>query len=110
MKETTTTANNKNEIIDKILIDNGYKDYKWIKGDEIIVSQWVRMKCIFGCSQYGKNVTCPPNSPSVPECERFFKEYKSAVLMRFHLKNLSKEKMEEWTKKKNTALQVPKLW
>jgi hypothetical protein len=27
---------------------HGYTDYKWIDPEDIVVSQWVRMKCSFG--------------------------------------------------------------
>jgi predicted metal-binding protein len=29
---------------------------------------------MFGCGEYGHGGTCPPNTPPVSECERFFKE------------------------------------
>ncbi len=51
--------------IDDILHSNDYTDYKWIDPQKIIVAQWVRMKCMFGCGEYGHGGTCPPNTPSV---------------------------------------------
>ncbi len=57
-------------------------DFKWIDPNEIVTAQWVRVKCIFGCPNYGQKAACPPNTPSVSECERFFKEYETAVI--FH--------------------------
>lgn len=36
--------------------DKGYTDYKWINPQTIIVSQWVRMKCMYGCGEYGQNL------------------------------------------------------
>ncbi len=54
-------------------------DYKWIDPKKIIVSQWVRMKCVFGCEDYGA-ASCPPNVPSVDNCKAFFHEYKNAVI------------------------------
>ena len=59
--------------IDVILHSSNYTDYKWIDTQQIVVAQWVRMKCMFGCGEYGHGGTCPPNTPPVPECERFFK-------------------------------------
>jgi predicted metal-binding protein len=64
--------------IDSILNTNGISDYKWIKPEKIVVAQWVRVKCMFGCKHYGTG-SCPPNAPSVNECDRFFKEYKNAI-------------------------------
>lgn len=68
------------EKIESILARQGFSSYKWINPKEIVVAQWVRVKCTFGCSDYGLG-TCPPNTPSVDECERFFKEYESGLII-----------------------------
>lgn len=70
------------EAIDPIILQHRFTDYKWINPKEIIVAQWVRMKCQFGCGDYGLGA-CPPNTPSVEECGRFFKEYDKGVIFRF---------------------------
>lgn len=71
------------EKIETIIRGHGLFDFKWINPDSIIVAQWVRVKCIFGCSDYGLG-TCPPNTPSVYDCERFFKEYQSGLVIRLN--------------------------
>ncbi len=68
--------------LDELFQTKDYTDYKWINPKEIIVSQWARMKCMFGCGEYGNNASCPPNVPSVAECEKFFHEYSDAVIFR----------------------------
>jgi len=83
---------------------HGISDYKWIDPQKIIVSQWVRMKCMYGCSNYGQNASCPPNVPSVSECERFFKEYSEAVIFHFGKKMKKPEERHKWTKKINSNL------
>ena len=76
--------NSKNrQTLDTIFKEKGYSDYKWIDPQKIIVSQWVRMKCKFGCGEYGRGGACPPNTPSVAECEQFFIEYSDAVILHF---------------------------
>lgn len=67
--------------VEQILKEQGLTEYKWINPKSIIVAQWVRMKCTFGCNGYGDG-TCPPHAPSVAECERFFKEYSSGLIVR----------------------------
>lgn len=67
--------------IEKYIKKKGFDDFKWINPNEIIVSQWVRVKCMFGCSDYGLGA-CPPNTPSVNECKEFFREYNNAVIIR----------------------------
>lgn len=61
----------------------GFEHYKWINPKEIVVSHWVRMKCMFGCPDFGKNASCPPHVPSVDECRAFFQEYDNGVI--FHI-------------------------
>jgi len=62
---------------------HGFTDYRWLDPAEIVVAEWVRMKCLYGCRDYGKNAACPPNAPSVAECARFFREYKRAAVFHF---------------------------
>ncbi len=72
---------NRKEIIEELLYKQDFSDFRWIDPREIIVAQWVRVKCTFGCADYGLG-TCPPHTPSVEECERFFKEYESGIIIR----------------------------
>jgi predicted metal-binding protein len=58
-------------------------DFKWIDPKDIIVAHWVRMKCLYGCGDYGR-ACCPPNVPTVNECREFFNEYTAAIVFRFH--------------------------
>lgn len=81
-----------------------FGDFKWIDPQKIIVSQWVRMKCMYGCGEYGHNACCPPNTPAVAECERFFKEYHDAVLFRFAKKVDKPEDRHKWSKEINLNL------
>lgn len=69
--------------LDSVFQKFNFNDYKWIAADSIVVAQWVRMKCTFGCTGYGKTAMCPPNMPAVADCERFVREYTDAVLLRF---------------------------
>jgi predicted metal-binding protein len=95
------------ELIDSILRDQGYTDFKWIDSQEIVVSQWVRMKCEFGCPSFGKAASCPPNNPSVEECRRFFTEYKHALVL--HFQRVAPDKAERKTWSARTNLKLIKL-
>ena len=97
-------AANERKKLDKLFQKKGYTDYKWIDPHKIIVSQWVRMKCMFGCGNYGHNASCPPNVPSVAECERFFREYQDAVIFRFEKAVDAPEDRHKWSKKVNIKL------
>lgn len=59
----------------------GAKEAKIIPADTVLTAQWVREKCQFGCGGYGKNLTCPPNSPAPEETSRMLTHYKHALLI-----------------------------
>ncbi|UCF41791.1 MAG: hypothetical protein JSW43_05565, partial [Gemmatimonadota bacterium] len=83
METKLDRKDNKREELEALFHKHGYTDFKWIEPEKIVVSQWVRMKCMFGCGRYGQRATCPPNMPSVSECEKFFQEYDDAVVFHF---------------------------
>lgn len=90
--------------IEKKFIEFGFSDFKWIDPKKIVVSHWVRMKCVFGCNEYGRTASCPPNIPTVSECERFFQEYSEAVIFHFEKKVDKPEDRFAWTRKINLKL------
>jgi predicted metal-binding protein len=90
--------------IESILRDNGYKDFKWISGKDVVVSQWVRFKCMFGCDSYGKKGSCPPSVPSIQECREFFNEYKKIAVIHIRKKVAHPEDRKEWSRKTNLKL------
>jgi predicted metal-binding protein len=92
------------ELIESILHQHGYEDYKWLDPQDIVVAQWVRMKCEFGCPSYGKVASCPPNNPSVEECQRFFTEYEHAILLHFQKIAPEKEERKGWSARTNLKL------
>ena len=90
--------------LNSLFADHGYDDYTWIRARDIAVSQWVRMKCMFGCGSYGKNGCCPPNTPTVDECRRFFGEYTDCVLFHFEKRVPDPKKRWEWSREVNRKL------
>ena len=80
-------VNNKDQI-DRIIKQRDFADYKWITPREaIVVAQWVRFHCQFGCKNYGKNGSCPPAVPSVEECRNMIYEYEKAVIFHFPIQD-----------------------
>jgi predicted metal-binding protein len=83
---------------------SGYDDFKWMEPRSIVVSHWVRMKCMFGCKDYGRKGCCPPNVPSVAECRAFFDEYRTGAIFHFDKKVARPEDRRAWTRKIDRAL------
>ena len=94
----------KRDELESLFEKHGYTDFKWIEPAKIVVSQWVRMKCTFGCAEYGRNASCPPNVPSVAECRQFFAEYSTAAVFHFEKRVDKPEARFKWSRKVNQAL------
>ena len=93
----------RNEL-ESLFRNKGFSDFRWIDPKKIVVAQWVRMKCTFGCPEYGRNAACPPNTLPVSECERFLHEYKDVVVFHFPKKVDKPEDRHAWTKKVTLSL------
>ncbi|MBU0508748.1 DUF2284 domain-containing protein [bacterium] len=90
--------------LEALFAKQGYADYKWIRPQDIVVAEWVRMKCTFGCDEYGRNACCPPNTPSVDACRRFFDEYNSIAIFRFAKQVDKPEDRRPWARQVNDGL------
>ncbi|MEN3017441.1 MAG: DUF2284 domain-containing protein, partial [Candidatus Methanosuratincola petrocarbonis] len=53
-----------------------------INAEEVVIGNWVRMKCQYGCDGYGRTLACPPFAPTPEEFSRILGEYKHAILVR----------------------------
>ena len=65
--------------------------------EEIVVAQWVHMKCRYGCSRYNTNWCCPPATPRPDRAGAILEEYTLALLLvgnetceEFYLNNAKK--------------------
>ncbi len=48
---------------------------------DIVVAQWVNLKCRYGCSQYKSNWSCPPATPDLNEVKTILSEYSTALML-----------------------------
>ena len=48
---------------------------------DIVVVQWVNLKCRYGCSQYKSNWSCPPATPDFNEVKTILSEYSTALML-----------------------------
>lgn len=70
----------------EIAVKLGATEAKVIKASDVVVRDWVRLKCQYGCGGYGKRLTCPPYSPTPEQMRRILSGYSSAILLRFEPK------------------------
>lgn len=60
-----------------------HQDIRLISTEIVVVGEWVRWKCRYGCRAYGKHLCCPPYAPEPEETRRLLEDYDFAVLARF---------------------------
>jgi predicted metal-binding protein len=78
-----TGLENDDEAIVRTALHLGASDAKLITSDQVILGNWVRAKCHYGCPYFGKTLTCPPFTPSIDEVRNILSEYEKILLMRF---------------------------
>ena len=60
----------------------GAVDVAFLPASEVVVAHWVRLKCQFGCGDYGKYRTCPPYTPDAEEMKKILSEYNQVMLIK----------------------------
>lgn len=77
----------KEEIYD---LTKDYKNFKFdfIDTNTIVVEPWTRLKCQFGCPNYGKTLVCPPYTPKAEEFVGMVNSYKTAILFEISLASI----------------------
>jgi len=65
----------------RMLVDSGAKRALVIRPGSVVTSHWVRLKCQYGCSGYGRKLTCPPYSPTPKQTRKLLDGYKRAILV-----------------------------
>jgi len=48
---------------------------------QVFTATWVRLRCQYGCSEYGQCLTCPPHSPTPETTRKMLDEYQAAILL-----------------------------
>lgn len=67
----------------KALARNNNAQIYEINPREIMVREWVRWRCKFGCKGFAKHLGCPPYVPGPSETRDLLKEYTKAYIVHF---------------------------
>ncbi|QPJ65995.1 MAG: DUF2284 domain-containing protein [Candidatus Nitrohelix vancouverensis] len=62
-------------------LDMGASKSKIIDARSIVLGNWVKLQCQFGCENFGKMHTCPPHSPMADETSEILLDYQKAILL-----------------------------
>ena len=63
-------------------------EFKYINTDTIVIEPWTRLKCQFGCPNYGKTLVCPPYVPKAEEFIGMVNSYNTAILFQISLASI----------------------
>ncbi len=75
----TTPKNNYRKYVEQALVA-GAHEAKVIPVGNVVTAEWVRLKCQFGCSGFGKRLCCPPHTPTPEQMKRVLAGYKTALI------------------------------
>lgn len=71
----------KMESLLKRTLELGAEKAKVIDTSSVVVEEWVRWKCLYGCAFCGKDAYHPPFAPDAESTKKIMREYSKAVLM-----------------------------
>lgn len=58
-----------------------------VRTAEVVTAPWVRMKCQFGCSNFGRSLCCPPNTPAPEQMRTLLDSYTAGILLHRHVQS-----------------------
>jgi predicted metal-binding protein len=64
----------------RMALDSGATQAKIIQSGHVEAAEWVRFKCQYGCSGFGKRLHCPPRTPKPDTTRRMLNEYQRALI------------------------------
>jgi len=69
------------EYLLKRALDLGAEKAKIIDAETVVVAEWVRWKCQYGCPLFEKDRFHPPFAPDAESTKKVLKEYTKAILL-----------------------------
>ena len=97
--------NNALQELCEYAIELGASRSKFFDADAVVVDERARLKCqVPLCDDYGLNLTCPPNVPSVQEIREVVAKYSYAILIQIDYQ-ISKE-LEELIRSKESVTEI----
>ena len=89
---TRETAKYAQKYIHKAL-EMGATDAVFFDASQICWDSRTLLKCMYGCTDWGKNHTCPsrPHNPSMAEMKEMFSRYRWGIIIHTKEKNISQK-------------------
>ncbi len=81
IRKVASTDSKMKELLKRAL-ELGADNAKIISTDSVVVEEWARWKCQYGCALYEKDGCHPPNAPDAESTKKLMREYSTAVLLK----------------------------
>jgi len=59
----------------------GIEDVRPFSPEDIVIADWVHLKCRYGCTLYNRSWCCPPATPTPEKVREILSEYSVALLL-----------------------------
>lgn len=82
--------NDNYRVLEKFALDLGVAFAKIIPAEKVVVEDRVRLKCMV-CPYYGKNLKCPPYTPSIEEFRKIVNDYSIAMIVKLKPPEISRK-------------------
>jgi len=79
----------------RMALDGGALEARVIPAKVVVTAEWVRFKCQYGCSGFGKRLCCPPRTPTPEATRRMLSHYRWAVIYAYR-RTPDKRKQRGW--------------
>jgi hypothetical protein len=80
-KEPTAAMENRMDYLLKRALELGAERAKIIDTETIVMAEWVKWKCQYGCPLFEKDPFHPPFAPDAESTKKVLKEYTKAILL-----------------------------
>ena len=64
-------------------VEKGVTHAKQVHPSTVVTAPWVRLKCQYGCPNYGKSHCCPPETPTPDQTRAVIDSYHHAILFHY---------------------------
>ncbi len=64
-----------------VALHEGFRRAVLVPTTNVITAPWVRVKCAFGCKNYGQNLQCPPHAMESHTAEDMLRSYTWALIL-----------------------------
>jgi len=66
-------------------LDRGADHAVAVRTADVVTAPWVRMKCQFGCGNFGRSLCCPPRSPAPEQTRTILDSFSVGLLLHRHV-------------------------